>query len=75
MTLRSLLAAFVLAAASVALPAAAKPITHLANGIEASNGVARTEVTAITDSILRVRIARGGKFGEDASWAVPAARR
>ncbi|HEY1604890.1 MAG TPA: TIM-barrel domain-containing protein [Allosphingosinicella sp.] len=29
-------------------------------------------MTALTDSILRVRIARGGRFAEDASWAVPA---
>ena len=29
-------------------------------------------VTAVTDSILRVRVAHDGKFAEDASWAVPA---
>ena len=32
-------------------------------------------ITALTDSIVRVRIARDGKFPEDASWAVPAAVR
>ncbi|MDP9011851.1 MAG: DUF5110 domain-containing protein [Pseudomonadota bacterium] len=29
-------------------------------------------VTAITDDVLRVRIAASGEIGEDASWAVPA---
>jgi alpha-glucosidase len=72
MTLRSVFAALVLVAAFVGQSAGAKPLTHLATGVEANNGTARVGITAITDSILRVRIARGGKFGEDASWAVPA---
>ena len=72
MTLRSVFAALVLVAAFVGQSAGAKPITHLATGVEANSGTARVGITAITDSILRVRIARGGKFGEDASWAVPA---
>ena len=37
-----------------------------------SNDKAAIRVTALTDSILRVRVARGGSFPEDASWAVPA---
>jgi alpha-glucosidase len=72
MTLGRVLAALVVAAAIVSGPATAEPIRHLANGIEAANGSARTRVTALTDSIVRVRVARGGNFGEDASWAVPA---
>jgi alpha-glucosidase len=46
-----------------------------ADGVEASNGTASMRITALTDSILRVRVARGHAFGEDASWAVPAAVR
>jgi len=72
MTLGRVLAALVVAAAIVSGPATAEPIRHLTNGIEAANGSARTRVTALTDSIVRVRVARGGNFGEDASWAVPA---
>jgi len=72
MTLGRVLAALVVAAAIVSGPATAEPIRHLTNGIEAANGSARTRVTALTDSIVRVRVVRGGNFGEDASWAVPA---
>jgi alpha-glucosidase len=32
---------------------------------------ARIRINALSDTILRVRIARGRDFGEDASWAVP----
>jgi alpha-glucosidase len=52
--------------------AAASNMRRLPNGVEASSGVASIEVTALTDSILRVRIARDGRWPEDASWAVPA---
>jgi alpha-glucosidase len=67
---RTIIAVLVL---GLAVPSAAQtPLT----GIEASNGAATIRVTALTDSILRVRIARGRDFGEDASWAVlPAVRR
>ena len=54
---------------SQALPA--PPAVSLSNGVEASNGLAKMRVTALTESILRVRVARGA-FAEDASWAVPA---
>ncbi len=47
------------------------PATPLSNGAELSNGSATIRVTALTDTILRIRIARGA-FPEDASWAVPA---
>ena len=48
------------------------PAVPLKNGVEMSNRSATIRVTALTDSILRVRIARAGAFAEDASWAVPA---
>ncbi len=56
----------------VAAPAA---LMVLPNGVQAANGAMAVEVTALTDSILRVRVARGGNYPEDASWAVPAAVR
>ena len=52
-------------------PVLAQPARPLRNGIELSNGSVNILVTAITDSILRVRVAPGNAFGEDASWAVP----
>ena len=48
------------------------PAVPLKDGAEMSNGSATIRVTALTDSILRVRIARAGNFPEDASWAVSA---
>ena len=69
MKLRSLFAAAVLAASAV--PAAAQPVKALPNGVEARTDVATLRVTALTDDILRVRVARGTAFPEDASWAVP----
>ena len=50
------------------------PATPLKNGAELSNGSEMIRVTALTDTILRVRIARGA-FPEDASWAVSAETR
>jgi alpha-glucosidase len=45
------------------------------DGVEAQRGALRMRVTALTDSILRVRIARDGQWPEDASWAVASDRR
>ncbi len=59
-------------AALAAQAASAAGITALPNGIEANNGHATVRVTALSDSVVRVRIARGTAFPEDASWAVPA---
>src|SRR5258708_34575630 len=76
MKLRALLAAAAIAALTVpasvqaAQPAGAAALKPLTNGVEVTNGVATLRVTALTDGILRVRIARGA-FPEDASWAVP----
>ncbi|MFL6764122.1 MAG: TIM-barrel domain-containing protein [Sphingomicrobium sp.] len=74
---RALFAAVAIATAMLGVAAAAQPVPAaavraLASGIEASNGEATIRVTALTNSILRVRIARGGQFPEDSSWAVPA---
>ncbi|HET7817491.1 MAG TPA: TIM-barrel domain-containing protein [Sphingomicrobium sp.] len=52
------------------LPPAATE-ARVPSGIEVSNGEASVRVTAITDSVLRVRLARAGAFPEDSSWAVP----
>ena len=68
MTVRCLIAAFLLGTSSLA----AAETVPLPNGVEAANDAARIRVTALTDSILRVRIGKGGAFGEDASWAVSA---
>jgi alpha-glucosidase len=77
MTLRKV--AGLVLASILAVPAAAQPggplIHHLPNGMEVANGPVQMQITALTDMIVRVRIARDGKFGEDASWAVPAAIR
>ncbi|HEY7959823.1 MAG TPA: TIM-barrel domain-containing protein, partial [Sphingomicrobium sp.] len=75
MTLRRVLAVLALGAAIISGSATAEPIHHLANGIEAEAGSVKTRVTALTPSIVRVRVTPDGKFGEDASWAVPASVR
>ncbi|HJP69877.1 MAG TPA: TIM-barrel domain-containing protein, partial [Sphingomicrobium sp.] len=46
-------------------------LQHFQSGAEAGARAIRIRVTALTESIIRVRIARDGKFPEDASWAVP----
>lgn len=66
--------------ASTAMPAQARPaavaqLTQRADGIEARLGKTAIRVTALTDAIIRVRVARDGAFPEDASWAVPHAVR
>ena len=59
------------ALATIAMPAIAQAqVTARADGAEARQGDATVRVVALTDSILRVRIARGGTMPEDASWAV-----
>ncbi|MCH8616118.1 DUF4968 domain-containing protein [Sphingomonas sp. SM33] len=47
----------------------------LRTGVEVRNCPMSLRVTAVTDSILRVRVAPDGKFPEDASWVVPQALR
>ena len=50
--------------------AATGTITPGASGVTFQRGQMAMRVTALTDDILRVRIARDGSFPEDASWAV-----
>ncbi len=45
-----------------------------ADGVEVRGTIAM-RVTALTDGLIRVRVAKDGVFPEDASWAVPAAVR
>lgn len=52
-----------------AFPAA---IAALPNGMLVNSSGIAMQVTALSDSILRVRVASGSAFPEDASWAVPA---
>src|SRR5690349_19780687 len=72
MKLRGLFAGVAIA---LSVPASAQALKALANGVEANNGTATLRITALTDGVLRVRIARGRAFPEDASWAVPRDRR
>ena len=65
-----LIAALLLAAAPTAV--AAQALSPRADGVELRTSAAAVRVTALTDTVLRVRIGRGGRFDEDASWAVPA---
>jgi alpha-glucosidase len=72
------LAAAGLAIATAAPLAAQVPAASVAaqsDGVEAHRGAVAMRVTALTDSILRVRIARDGQWPEDASWAVAHDRR
>ena len=55
--------------------AGALGLTARYDGVEARDGAMRLRVTALTDTVLRVRIAGDGRFAEDSSWAVPADRR
>ena len=45
------------------------------DGVEVQVGTTVTRITAMTDGLVRVRVAKDGVFPEDASWAVPAAIR
>jgi alpha-glucosidase len=55
--------------------AASTPASAASTGMEVRHGQVTTRVIALTDDILRVTVAPGGAFPEDASWAVPAAVR
>jgi alpha-glucosidase len=58
-------------AESPAASATLKTLIARDDGAEIQSGPTRLRVTAITEDILRVRIAPAGEFGEDASWVVP----
>src|SRR5260221_4233335 len=64
----ALLAAAPAVAQTVAEPAAAT--VARSDGLEVRQGGVLMRVTALTNSIVRVRIARNGVLPEDASWAV-----
>lgn len=70
-------AALLATAVVVAAPAFANDtsISQVPGGIEAVQGQTHVSITALTDEIVRVRIAHDGKFAEDASWAVASATR
>ncbi len=70
--LRRILALFALLSATAV---AAAGLDHAASGVTAHRGAVVMRVTALTDSVLRVRIGRDGALPEDASWAVPAEAR
>ena len=76
MTISAMLAfALIPVAANAAAPPSLAVVAPLGNGMEVRNGAFAIRVTAITDAVLRVRVAPRGAFAEDASWAVPAAVR
>ena len=76
LSLAALAMALVWSGQSAEAQAARASLHALPSGVEASNGAgARIRVEALTDSILRVRIAAGRDWPEDASWAVPPAVR
>ena len=60
------------AIAGLAVPASAQSISPSPDGTTAKAQMGTMRVTALTNSILRVRIAAGGAPAEDASWAVAA---
>ena len=62
--------ALVLASVPGVAPAAALTVVPHADGVDVHQGRVLMRVTALTDQIVRVRIARDGVLPEDASWAV-----
>jgi alpha-glucosidase len=68
-------AAFAQQAAPAAASSASSASAAASSGIEVRHGQLTTRVVALTDDILRVTVAPGGAYPEDASWAVPAAVR
>jgi alpha-glucosidase len=72
--------------ASVALPltataahaqtaAAAPTLAAQSNGVDVTAGTLKMKLIALSDDLVRVRIARDGVYPEDASWAVLPAKR
>jgi alpha-glucosidase len=73
----ALAALIVIASPSLAQESRADRVSLAArrDGADAHRGTLLMRVTALTDTILRVRIGRDDTLPEDASWAVPAAER
>ncbi len=61
--------------AAFAQQSAQSAITPRADGVEVRVGATAMRITAMTDGLVRVRVARDGVYPEDASWAVSAALR
>ncbi|SDA20111.1 TIM-barrel domain-containing protein [Sphingomonas sp. NFR15] len=61
--------------AAYAQQSTAPVLTPHSDGVEIRTATTATRLTALTDGLIRVRIAKDGKYPEDASWAVPAAVR
>jgi alpha-glucosidase len=72
--IRSVSATATLFAAVAATPSWAD-VRPVPAGAEATSNGTSIRVEALTDSILRVRVAPDGRWSEDASWAVPQAVR
>jgi alpha-glucosidase len=60
---------------ALSAPAAAATLTARPGGIAVQAEGATFRIDALTDDVLRVRVARDGAYAEDASWAVAAAIR
>uniref|UniRef100_UPI0035C98451 glycoside hydrolase family 31 protein n=1 Tax=uncultured Sphingomonas sp. TaxID=158754 RepID=UPI0035C98451 len=64
------------APAAFAQAAAATPtLIPQRDGVEVVVGSTRTRLIALSDDLIRVRVARDGHYSEDASWAVLPAQR
>lgn len=60
----------VAAAQATRMPVPTQGVAERVDGIEARRGAVLVQVNALTDDIIRVRIARNGTLPEDSSWAV-----
>ncbi len=61
--------------AAFAQQSAQSAITPRADGVEVRVGATAMRITAMTDGLVRVRVAKDGVYPEDASWAVSATLR
>ncbi len=61
--------------AAHAQQSAAPTLTPRADGVELRTATGAMRLTALTDGLVRVRVAKDGVYPEDASWAVSAALR
>lgn len=63
------------AAAASAASAPATTFNLQPDGLSAQQGPLQLRVTALSDDLLRIRVAPNGRWGEDASWVVSQERR
>src|SRR5260370_42636053 len=45
-------------------------VFKLPDGVEIQSERAKVRVTAVTDSVIRIRVTPGGEFAKDTSWSV-----